>query len=184
VLTLFAVFMTSGIVWHHLVARRRAIDAQSGAGVAPTTRVLERPRMWEVWVISNKKSLQWDDIQPLAAETLSDRPADTASSAEAEPTVSFWRRHLLRLLRCVPPEVSYLFHHRPPPPSPSLLLQPSSASRVGRFPFDGSDVGVSVLITMPHGPQMTEDRKQNRHDGPHEIVFGTTSLLYRDSRTS
>ncbi|KAF9234924.1 hypothetical protein BU15DRAFT_65299 [Melanogaster broomeanus] len=179
-LTLFAVFMTSGIIWHHLVTRRRAMDATLRAGVASTTRALERPRMWEVWMISDKKLSQWSDAQPLAAETL-ESAADDAPP-EAVPTISSWKRHLLRLVRRAPPEIAYLIHQ--PPHPPPLSLPPSSANT---FPLDGSEVRVSVLISMPHRPhlpQITEEGEQKGHNGLHEIVFGTTSLLHQDSNPS
>ncbi|KAF9225869.1 hypothetical protein BS17DRAFT_698967 [Gyrodon lividus] len=178
VLTLFAVFMMCGIIWHRLVVRRRAIDAMLTIGVASTAQTLERPQMWDVWVVFNKQPPLWVEAKPLAAEECS--PANPSKAAEAAPVMSFWRRHLLRR---IPREIIYLFHR----PSPPLLLQPCSAftSDMGS-PAHGSDVRVSVLISMPHPPhwsQMTEGGQKN-HAGLHEIAFGTTDLLYHDSGPS
>ncbi|KIJ11184.1 hypothetical protein PAXINDRAFT_171873 [Paxillus involutus ATCC 200175] len=173
VLTLFALFIMCGTLWHRLVARRRAIDAMLATGEPSTGRALERPRMWDAWVISDKRLPQWVDAKPLAAEEC--RPADPASKAvEIEPSVSFWRRHILRH---IPREIIYLFHR--PSPSP---LQPNFPNGTEvELPIRGSDIRVSVLISMPHPPFLSQTMEEGTREGLHEIEFGTTNLPYRDS---
>ncbi|KIJ58248.1 hypothetical protein HYDPIDRAFT_119749 [Hydnomerulius pinastri MD-312] len=182
VLSLFAIFMACGIVWHRLVVRRRQIDAMLASGMLPTLRAPERPQMWDVWVKSDKKLPQWADANPLAAEkrdSEANLPKDMEPNMERKADMPFWRRHLLTRL---PLEIVYLFHQPSPP-----LIQPPDNTYQSKLPLHGSDVRVSVLISMPHPPhssQMTGDGSQEKHEELHEMVFGTTDLLYHDSGSS
>ncbi|KIK98931.1 hypothetical protein PAXRUDRAFT_823363 [Paxillus rubicundulus Ve08.2h10] len=144
-------------------------------GEPSTGRALERPRMWDAWVISDKRvRTQWVDAKPLAAEEC--KPADlTSNVVETEPSMSFWRRHIQRH---IPHEITYLFR-QPYPPTP---LQPNFPNGTdAERPVRGSDVRVSVLISMPHSPYLSQMMEERTHEGLHEIALGTTNLPYHDS---
>ncbi|KAH7886907.1 hypothetical protein F5I97DRAFT_1076373 [Phlebopus sp. FC_14] len=179
VLSLFAVFMVSGIIWHRLVIRRRAIEARMS--VQSTGQACQRPRMWDVWVVPS--DIHWQqcvDAKPLAAETWD--PADNndhLKTVEPSPHATFWKRHLLSH---IPLEIIYLFN---PPSPPAASKSPSVGASQAELPRHGANVCVSVLIAMPHPPHSSHSgERQEKPEELHEMVIGNTEFFCHDPASS
>ncbi|KAG9313457.1 hypothetical protein JVU11DRAFT_5781 [Chiua virens] len=170
-LSIFAIFMTMGILWNRLVARRRAIDAMLETIPANPLR-FQRPVIWDASSTPNKHAPSWLDIKPVAAQIYIH---SESSPAQKKRVIPFWRHHILDRL---PPEISYLFYQ---PIPPSTVPSDIDVSQVK--PSHGSDIRISLLVAMPHSPKSTEGKQEN-HIGSHELVFATTNVLYHDPGTS
>ncbi|KAH0826590.1 hypothetical protein J3R83DRAFT_4948 [Lanmaoa asiatica] len=175
-LSIFAVFMTSAIIWNRLVARRRAIDAMLEMSPPPGPQRLHRPTIWDVWAVPDKQPLPWLDIKPVAAQQY-DYPTSSPQTTQTERTMSFWRHHLSNRL---PPEIAYLFH-RPIPQAPSVMRD-TDISQVELS--HGSDIQISLLISMPYAPQSTQEGNHEDRQRLHEMVFATANVLYHDPAPS
>lgn len=62
-LSIFAIFMTSAVIWNRLVARRRAIDAMLAMNPPRGLQRLYRPTMWDVWAMPYEQPHPWRDIK-------------------------------------------------------------------------------------------------------------------------
>ena len=192
-LSIFAIFMTCAIVWNRLIIRRRAIEAMLATSSPPVgSPRLRRPTMWDVWIMPSKQAPLWLDMkvshtlsttmtlqlinrlshQPVAVAQRCDCPPRSSPTPQTERTTPFWRRQINRL----PPEITYLFY-RPIPQVPSPMND-TNESRVELS--HGSDVQVSLLITMPHAPRLARDGEHESH----EMVFATTDIFYHDPASS
>jgi len=172
-LSVFAIFMSSALVWNRLVARRRDIDAMLEINLSPQSQ-LHRPPTWDVWILPCIQSSAWPDVRPVAVWKC-DSSADSPRTARTEQTPPLWRRALDR----VPPEISYLFHRPLPQAFPAASDATSSVELV-----HGSDVQVSLLICMPHAPQTR--RREGEAHAPRlpEMAFATTNVPYHDPSSS
>jgi len=176
VLSLFGVFMITGLVWHRLAMRRRALDAATRVG--PTgQRVVQlvKPVLWDSWVANADGCAKWADAKPLAAQAL-ELPHEKFTQPLPVPRSVAFRRWLIRK---TPPEVYYLFH---PPRAPTIVTPTSiNASQVD-LPPAGAHVQVSMLIAMPRPPEdryngAGVDADDEERSLP-EMVVGTTQLPY------
>ncbi|KAJ8586791.1 hypothetical protein M405DRAFT_822785 [Rhizopogon salebrosus TDB-379] len=178
VLSLFGLFMMSGLIWHRLVIRRRMTDDMLRVTAPLQRRELQKPRLWDVLGLSGHGYARWGDTQPLAAEqhkiTLPP-PQDSPT-----PRSSFWKR----LIDRTPREITYLFS----PPSVAQVADPPRPSHPRiELPVDNSHVQVSVLIAMPRPDTLSNSTKNNgleKHRSFYEVVIGTTDVLYHDSDSS
>ncbi|KAG1753571.1 uncharacterized protein EDB91DRAFT_1342999 [Suillus paluster] len=177
VLSLFGLFMVSGLVWHRLVIRRRMIDDMLRVNIPSQRRDMRKPSLWDVRALLGQDCSRWSDTQPLAAEKY-DMPLPPLLNSQP-PRTSFWKRQVLDR---IPREITYLF-------CPPTLAQVADSpllnhSRV-ELPVDQSDVQVSVLIAMPRPPDPLLPSSNGvglkKHEPLYEIVIGTTSVYYQDS---
>ncbi|KAI5996194.1 hypothetical protein EDD15DRAFT_496843 [Pisolithus albus] len=173
VLSLFSAFLTCGIVWHRLVARRRIIESMSQSGSSPSVEKAEKPEFWDVNMMPSRELPRWSDTKPLAAKVERSILLDVPSPQSVPHT---WQQ---RLMRHTPREILYIF--RRPSTPPSRLV--STSTPKAAWPQDNSDVRLSVLIQMPYSPfAETDDGSDNA--GLHEVVIGTTAVCYYDSDAS
>ncbi|KAI6168361.1 hypothetical protein EDD17DRAFT_617575 [Pisolithus thermaeus] len=173
VLSLFSAFLTCGIVWHRLVARRRMIESMLQSGSSPSVEAAEKPEFWDVNMMPSRELPRWADTKPLAAKVERGIVLDVQSP---QPVPLTWRR---RLIRCTPREFLYIFRRSSAPP----LRRASTSTLKAAWPQDNSDVRLSVLIQMPYSPIADTDDK-SEHAGLHEVVIGTTAMCYYDSDSS
>lgn len=81
----------------------------------------------------------------------------------------------------LPPEITYLFHR--PIPQASFVSRDTNISQVDLS--DGSDIQVSLLISMPsNAPQSTQEGNHEHRQRLHEMVFATINVLYHDPAPS
>ncbi|KAH7910124.1 hypothetical protein BJ138DRAFT_1153637 [Hygrophoropsis aurantiaca] len=172
VLSLFGIFMVSGLIWHRLVLRRRAIEAMALVGSQSRSRGMRRPSLWEVWLNPEKDPLLWENAKPLSGVNCEVPSEQDCCSDQLPPSsISTWKQ---RVLRHIAPEIVYLFSRPSPLPIVSSTddLEPS-------LPLPGSDIQLSLLIAMPRRSGFGAEME--RKEGLHEVVIGTTDVLYRDS---
>ncbi|KAI6148677.1 hypothetical protein BKA82DRAFT_4140449 [Pisolithus tinctorius] len=174
VLSLFSAFLTCGIVWHRLVARRRMIETMLQTGSPPTVEMFEKPEFWDVNMMPSRELPRWADEKPLAAKV--EQSILLPDTQSPQPVPSTWRR---RLIGFIPREVLRLFHRPSAPPSRRASVSTPRAA----WPQDNSDVRFSVLIQMPYSPLAAADDGPE-HRGLHDVVIGTTAVCYYDSDPS
>ncbi|KAL4066966.1 hypothetical protein V8B97DRAFT_984889 [Scleroderma yunnanense] len=170
VLSLFSAFLTCGIIWHRLVARRRRINAPLQAGPPLVIETLEKPKMWDVRILPTHDIPQWIDTKPLAGDT---RHETDAQSDRVRPT---WRQCLTGY---IPREIRHLFHH----PSVPQSRSPTPHTTQVEWLQNGTDIRVSVFIQMPYSSLHT-DEDCSDHIGLHEVVIATTDLSYHTPDSS
>lgn len=169
VLSLFSAFLTCGIVWHRLVARRRMIESMSQSGSSPSVEKAEKPEFWDVNMMPSRELPRWSDTKPLAAKVERGILLDVPSPQSVPHT---WQQ------RYTPRDILYIFRRPPTPPSRRV----STSTLKAAWPQDNSDVRLSVLIQMPYPLAETDYRSDNA--GLHEVVIGTTAVCYYDSDSS
>ncbi|KAG1823414.1 uncharacterized protein BJ212DRAFT_1476302 [Suillus subaureus] len=176
VLSLFGLFMISGLVWHRLVIRRRTIDEMLRVDIPSQKRHMRKPPLWDVWASLSRDHLQWSDTQPLATEKY-DMPLPPPLDSQI-PRPSFWKRQVIGR---IPPEITYLFS----PPTLAEVADPPllNHSRV-ELPVDQSLLQVSFLIAMPRQPDSLSPSSKGmglkKHRPLYEIVIGTSNVYYHD----
>lgn len=179
VLSLFGLFMVSGLVWHRLVIRRRMIDEMLRVNTPSQRRDMRKPPLWDAWVLLVQECSQWGDTQPLAAEKY-DMPSPPPLDSQPLRT-SFWKRQIIDR---IPHEITYLFSH---PTLAQVADSPLSNYSKTELPVDQSDVQVSVLIAMPRPPDPLSPSSKGvglkKHRPLYEIVIGTTNVYYHDSHS-
>ncbi|KAG1869973.1 hypothetical protein F4604DRAFT_1534027, partial [Suillus subluteus] len=176
ILSIFGLFMISGLVWHRLVIRRQAIDEMLQVDIPSQRRHMRKPPLWDVWASLGQGCLQWRDTQPLATEKY-DMPLPPPPHSQT-PRPSFWKRQVIGR---IPPEITYLFS---PPTLPEVIVPPLlNHSRV-ELPVDQSLLQVSVLIAMPRPPDLFSPSSKGvglkKHGSLYEIVIGTSNVYYHD----
>lgn len=62
-LSIFAIFMTSALVWNRLVSRRRSIDAMLAINPPRDPPRFHRPTIWDVWTMPDKQPPPWLDVK-------------------------------------------------------------------------------------------------------------------------
>ncbi|KAG1767769.1 hypothetical protein EDD22DRAFT_1048682 [Suillus occidentalis] len=176
VLSLFGLFMIGGLVWHRLVIRRRTIDAMLRVNPPSQRRHMQKPPLWDVWVLLGQDCLQWRDAQPLATEKY-DMPLPPPLNSQT-PRPSFWKRQIVDR---IPPEITYLFS---PPALPTVADYPLLNHSKTELPVDQSLLQVSVLIAMPQPPDPLPPSSKGvglkKHRPLYEIVIGTSNVFYHD----
>ncbi|KAG2342343.1 hypothetical protein BDR05DRAFT_964326 [Suillus weaverae] len=176
VLSLFGLFMISGLVWHRLVVRRRTIDEMLRVNIPSQRSHMRRPPLWDVWALLAQDCLQWGDTQPLATEKY-DIPLPPPLDSQT-PRPSFWKRQVINR---IPPEITYLF-------SPPTLAEVADSPLLNRsrieLPVEQSLLQVSVLIAMPRPPDplslSSKGVGSKKHRSLYEIVIGTSNVYYHD----
>ncbi|KAG1826638.1 hypothetical protein EV424DRAFT_620446 [Suillus variegatus] len=178
VLSLFGLFMISGLVWHRLVIRRQMIDEmlRVDIDIPLQRRRMQKPLLWDVQVLLGQDCSQWRDTQPLATEKY-DIPLPPPLDRQT-PRPSFWKRQVINR---IPPEITYLF-------SPPTLVKVTDSPHLNHskmeLPLDRSLLQVSVLIAMPRPPDLISPSSKGvglkKHQPLYEIVIGTSNVYYHD----
>ncbi|KAG1729125.1 hypothetical protein EDB19DRAFT_129116 [Suillus lakei] len=176
VLSLFGLFMISGLVWHRLVIRRQTIDEMLRVNIPSQRKHMRKPPLWDVWALLGQDCSQWRDTQPLATEKY-DMPLPPPLDSQT-PRPTFWKRQVIDR---IPPEITYLF-------SPPTLAQVADSPLLNHskmeLPVDQSYLQVSVLIAMPRLPDPLSPSSKGvglkKHRPLYEIVIGTTDVHYHD----
>ncbi|KAG2041234.1 hypothetical protein BDR03DRAFT_856909 [Suillus americanus] len=176
ILSLFGLFMISGLVWHRLVVRRQMIDEMLRVDIPSQRRHMRKPPLWDVWTLLAQDCLQWGDTQPLATEKY-DIPLPPPLDSQT-PRPSFWKRQVINR---IPPEITYLFS---PPTLPEVTAPPLLNHSRAELPVDQSLLQVSVLIAMPRPPDLLSHSSKGvgskKHRPLYEIVIGTSNVYYHD----
>ncbi|KAG2069123.1 hypothetical protein BDR04DRAFT_1022547 [Suillus decipiens] len=180
VLSLFGLFMVSGLVWHRLVIRRRTIDEMLRVDIPPQRRHnMRKPPLWDVWASLSQDCSQWRDTQPLAAEKY-DMPLPPPLDSQT-PRHSFWKRQVISRM---PPEITYLFS---PPTLAEVADSPLLNYSRTELPVDQSLLQVSVLIAMPRQPDSLSPSSKGvglkKRRSLYEVVIGTSNVYYHDSNS-
>lgn len=50
--------------------------------------------------------------------------------------------------------------------------------------LDGTDIQISLLISMPHAPRLAQEGNHENHQRLPEMVFATTSVRFHDPAPS
>ncbi|KAG2361825.1 hypothetical protein BDR07DRAFT_1485397 [Suillus spraguei] len=180
VLSLFGLFMVSGLVWHRLVIRRRSMDEMLRVDIPPQRRHnMRKPPLWDVWASPSQDYPQWRNTQPLAAEKY-DMPLPPPLDSQT-PRLSFWKRQVISR---IPPEITYLFS---PPTLAEVADFPLLNYSRTELPVDQSLLQVSVLIAMPRPPDSLLPSSKGvglkKHRPLYEVVIGTSNVYYHDSNS-
>ncbi|KAG2154214.1 uncharacterized protein EDB93DRAFT_189062 [Suillus bovinus] len=176
VLSLFGLFMISGLIWHRLVIRRRMIDESLRVDIPLQRNPVQKPALWDVWTLLGQDCSQWRDTQPLAAEKY-DMPLPPPLDSQT-PRSSFWKRQVIDR---IPPEITYIFA---PPTLAKVTDSPHLNHSRMELPLDQSLLQVSVLIAMPQPPDLLPPSSKGvgskKLKPLYEIVIGTSNVHYHD----
>ncbi|KAG2136690.1 hypothetical protein DEU56DRAFT_698868, partial [Suillus clintonianus] len=177
VLSLFGLFMISGLVWHRLVMRRRLIDEMLRVNIPSQRNDMRKPLLWDVRAVLGQDCSRWKDAQPLAVEKY-DMPLPPPLNSQT-PRTSFWKRQVVAR---IPPEITYLYS---PPTLPQVVDPPLLNHSRMELPLDQSHLQVSVLVAMPRPPDpLSLPSKKvvlKEHRPLYEIVIGTTNVYYHNT---
>ncbi|EGO29801.1 hypothetical protein SERLADRAFT_433756 [Serpula lacrymans var. lacrymans S7.9] len=187
ILSVFGVFMVGGMVWHRLVVRRRILRRVGREGVPQRYWEMTRPHLWEIRTVSGEQHIRWKHMKPLMVQ--SRRESDPLLVSDDDTSLPSWKQWFLARL---PRDLRMLFS-RPRHLSQSQANSHENTQLEPRLPLPGSDVQVAVIVAMPRPSKATSalnaatagknkevQGTDDRQEVLHEIVIGTTNLLYKD----
>jgi len=168
-LSVFGIFMVTGIVLHYVVARRRQIIRAVLENIEQSELQQQKPKMWEVWAelpASLKIQRKWKDLNPFAAQAnipSSDNPQPVATEA----ILPFTARLAMQLTHDV-------ILNRPliPPSDNTGVKMPTTMDTI--VPTPGTGIQVAVIIAMPSPHELCKEKGDVGTEELREYMIGTT----------